>query len=270
MARAALAGQSAAMKPNRIPFALTAIVAGVFASGAPLSASESDDRIETSFAESYVYRTFLKDDSVSTDAKDGVVTLTGTVADESHKALAQDTVAGLPGVKRVENKLETKAEAASGSSDTWIRRKLNLALVFHSHVSANATTIAVKDGIVTLTGEAASSAQRDLTGEYAKDIEGVKEVKNEMTVAAAAEPAQRTAAEKTDDASVTAQIKAALRTHRSTSALKTTIEARHGEVTVSGIAGNAAEKALVGKLVGDVHGVTAVKNQMTVAETKTK
>ena len=31
-------------------------------------------------------------------------------------------------------------------------------------------------------GEAANEAQKDLTTEYAKDVEGVKAVKNEMTV----------------------------------------------------------------------------------------
>ena len=41
----------------------------------------------------------------------------------------------------------------------------------------------MKDGIVSLRGEASSQAQRELTTEYAKDVEGVKEVKNEMTIA---------------------------------------------------------------------------------------
>jgi len=49
-------------------------------------------------------------------------------------------------------------------------------------VSAGKTEVDVKDGIVTLQGEATSQAQKDLTTEYAKDVEGVKEVKNEMTV----------------------------------------------------------------------------------------
>ena len=54
----------------------------------------------------------------------------------------------------------------------------------------------VKDAVVTLRGEASSIAQKELTSEYAKDIDGVKEVKNEMTVAATPEPAERTAGEK--------------------------------------------------------------------------
>ena len=246
------------------PLALAAAAAVVFVISTPVRASETDDKIESSFKKTYVYKTYLKDDAVKAEAKDGVVTLTGTVVEESHKGLAQDTAASLPGVTRVDNKLATKAEVATENADTWIGRKVTLALLFHRNVNASKTTIAVKDGIVTLKGEASSAAQKELTAEYAKDIEGVKELKNEMTVAATPEKPAQTAGEKLDDASITAQVKTALVTHRSTSYLKTKVETRDGEVTLTGIAKNAAEKSLVTKLVSDIQGVTGVKNQMTV------
>jgi hyperosmotically inducible protein len=52
--------------------------------------------------------------------------------------------------------------------------------------------------------------------------------------------------------------------HRSTSVINTTVRTKHGVVTVGGEAQNAAEKALVGKLVADINGVKKVKNRMTV------
>ena len=241
-----------------------AAAAALFISGTPVRASDADDKIESSFKQTYVYQTYLKDDSVKAAAKEGVVTLTGTVSEESHKALAQETAISLPGVTRVDNQLATKAEVAAVNADTWISRKVNLTLFFHRNVSAIKTTVEVKDGIVTLKGVASNAAQKDLTSEYAKDIEGVKEVKNEMTVAAASVVPERTASAKIDDASVNAQVKTALATHRSTSALKIKIVTRKGEVTMTGIAKNAAEKSLVTKLVSDIQGVTSVNNQMTV------
>ena len=252
------------------PLALAAAAAAMLVSSAPVRASETDDRIESSFKKTYVAQTYLKDDAVRVAAENGVVTLTGTVSEESHKALAQETVASLPGVIRVDNKLATKAEAAAENADTWINRKVKLTLLFHRNVSAGKTTVEVKDGTVTLKGEASSTAQKELTAEYAKDIEGVKEVKNEMTVAATPETTEITAGAKVDDASITAQVKTALATHRSTSALKTKVETRKGEVTLTGIAKNAAEKSLVTKLVTDIQGVTGVKNEMTVGEPKTE
>ena len=245
---------------------LAVAAVAMFVAGTPLRASETDDRIESSFTKTYVYNTYLKEDVVRAEARDGVVTLTGTVADECHKTLAQEAVACLPGVIRVDNRLATRAETA----DTWIGRKVKLALLFNLNVYADKTIVEVKDGIVTLKGEASSEAQKVLTAEYAEDIEGVKKVKNEMTVAATPEPAERTAAQVIDDASVTAQVKTALLTHRSTSSVKTTVETRNGEVTLTGTARNAAEKSVVTKLVNDIRGVTRVKNQMTVEQSKTE
>jgi hyperosmotically inducible protein len=247
-----------------------AVTAVTFAIDAPLFASATDDGVEPAFQNTYVYKTYLTDDSIKVEAKDGVVKLNGTVCDESHKALAQETVASLPGVTSVDNQLETKAEVATENADTWIGRKVKFALLFHRNVSGSKTEVEVKDGVVTLKGEASSLAQKELTTEYASDIENVKAVKNEMTVATTPEPTERTASEKIDDASITAQVKMALVTHRSTSAIMTKVVTRDGTVTLTGIAKNEAEKALVTKIVADIQGVTDVKNEMTVEETKTK
>jgi len=247
-----------------------AVAAIVLTSGTPVRASDVDDEIASSFKKTYVYKMYLVDDSIKIESEKGVVTLTGTVSEESHKALAQDTAANLPGVKRVDSQLATKAEAAAEKADVLIGRKVRVTLMFHRNVSADKTTVEVQDGIVTLKGEALSAAQKELTTEYAKDIVGVTEVENEMTVAATPEKMERTAGEKIDDASTTAQVKTALFTHRSTSAMNTKVITRNGEVTLTGIARNAAEKSLVTKLVEDIKGVTSVKNRMTVDEVKTK
>jgi len=229
----------------------------------PVHASKMDNSIESSAKKSYVFKTYLKSDDIKVQSKDGVVVLTGTVSKEHHKALAQETVADLPGVKSVDNRLEVKGERPDEKSDAWISTKVKTTLLFHRSVSA-VTEVNTKDGIVTLKGGADNQAQKDLTTEYAKDVEGVKDVRNEMTVSKTSKKTDRTAGEKVDDASITAQVKMALLFHRSTSALKTKVTTKHGVVTLSGKAGNAAEKDLVTKIVDDVKGVKSVKNQMTI------
>ena len=250
----------------RSVFAVAAAV--VFIASTPVLASETDKDIEPAFKNTYVYRTYLKDDAISTEAKEGVVTLSGTVSDEFHKALAQEAVLSLPGVISVDNQLATKAEVAADNADTWISRKVKFTLLLHRNVNAGQTAVEVNNGIVTLTGQASSVAQKDLTTEYVNDIDGVKVVNNNMTVAAAPVMAEQTAGEKMDDASVIAQVKTALLIHRSTSATKTKVESRDGVVTLTGIAKNAAEISLVTKLVSDIQGVNSVKNEMTVEAAK--
>lgn len=227
-------------------------------------AADTDARIEASARKSYVFRTQLKDDSINVESKDGIVTLTGTVADESHKSLAEDTVKGLPGVQSVDNRLEVKSQPPAEKSDAWITAKVKMALLFHRSVSAT-TQVDTRDGVVTLRGTADNQAEKDLTTQYARDVDGVTRVDNEMTVASNPSRSGSTAGEKIDDASITAQVKFALLANRSTSALRTHVQTSHGVVTLSGNAKDQAEIDLATKLVKDIDGVKNVKNEMTVA-----
>jgi hyperosmotically inducible protein len=257
------------MKTNYliVLFAVTAAVL-VTACNRP-GASVTDDRIEASFKQTYVFKTYLKDDAIKIESKNGDVIMTGTVAEDSHKSLAQETVWGLPEVKNVDNRLEVKGERPPANSDGWLSMKVKTALLFHRNVNTFKTKVYVNEGIVTLQGEASSEAQKELATEYAKDVEGVKDVKNEMTIAKIAEKPGETLGEKIDDASITAQVKVTLMSHRSTSALRTKVTTTQGVVTVSGEAKNHAERDLVSKLVEDVHGVSKVVNDMTIGEVKT-
>jgi len=243
-----------------------AVTAAILVTSVSARASEMDSRIESSAKQTYVFKTYLKDEAINTQSKDGVVTLTGTVTEESQKSLAQETVANLPGVKSVDDQLTIKGERPAENSDGWVGMKVKTALLFHRNVNAFKTVVDVKDGVVTLKGEAASQAQKDLAGEYAKDVFGVKDVKNEMTLAKISDNNGQTLGEKIDDASITAQVKMALLYQHSTSAVKTKVMTNEGVVMVSGIAKNDAEKALVSKLANDINGVKSVVNNMTIAE----
>ncbi len=255
---------------NKYHTLFTLVAGALILTNIDLRADQTDNRIEASAKKSYVFKTYLKDDSIVTESKDGVVTLKGTVAENSHKSLAQDTVEGLPGVKSVDNQLKVQGEIPAEHSDGWLSTKVKSTLLFHRNVSATGTDVYVKNGVVSLRGEASSQAQKDLTTEYAKDVEGVNEVKNEMTVAKTPSSPSETMTERIDDASITAQVKSSLLSHRSTSALKTKVGTKDGVVTLSGTAKNAAEKALVTKLVTDINGVSNVINNMTIEPSVSK
>jgi hyperosmotically inducible protein len=241
-----------------------AVMFGVLFTSVSVRASETDDRIQSSAQDSYVYKTYLKDDSVKTVSNDGVVTLTGTVSEESHKSLAQDTVENLPGVKSVDNQLVVSGQQPAENSDGWLSMKVKGALLFNRNVSAVNTEVYVTDGIVTLKGHADSQAQKDLTGQYAKDIDGIKGIDNQMTIVELTNKPDQDKDNKVDDASITAQVKMAFLTHHSTSAFKTGVETNNGIVTLSGNAINGAGKDMATKVASDINGVTNVVNNMTI------
>jgi len=237
-----------------------------------LLASEMDDRIEASAKQSYVFKIYLTNDDVHIQSHEGVVTLTGTVSEDSHKLLAGETLANLPGVKSFDNQLLVKSEIPALNPDAWLSTRVKSTLLFYRSFRTSEIEVFAKDGTVTLRGKATSQAQKDLATEYAKDIEDVKEVNNEMVVASIPVQAdKKTMGEKIeavgdsiDDASITALVKTTLLYHRSTSAVKTTVATKDGVVTLTGTAGSIAEKDLTTKFVNDVHGVKRVVNTMTV------
>lgn len=241
-----------------------AVIFAVVLTGTSVRASETDDRIQSSAKDSYVFRTYLKDDSIRTISNDGMVTLTGTVSEESHKSLAQKTVESLPGVKSVDNQLVINGDQPPVNSDGWLSMQVKWALLYNRNVSAVNTQVFVTDGVVTLKGQADSQAQKDLTGEYAKDIDGVKGVDNQMTIGETVNQPNQNKDNKIDDASITAQVKMAFLTHHSTSAFKTGVETTNGVVTLSGSAATSAGKDMATKVAGDINGVSSVVNNMNI------
>jgi hyperosmotically inducible protein len=247
------------------------------------ASSDTDRKIEDAAKSSYNYQTVLEN-NVKVKVNDGVVTLTGTVFDKDQAALAVDTVENLPGVVAVKNEIKVESKYPE-KSDAWIAFKIRGTLLVKANVSATSTKVAVEGGNVLLTGTAENLAQKELTTEYAKSIEGVKSVRNEIIVKeqvamvddSKADKADRTktgspqtltVGEKIDDASITTQVKFALLQHKSTSALKTKVTTIDGVVRITGDAANDAEKALVTKLASDVRGTKSVNNEMTVKPVK--
>ena len=239
---------------------LSALLVIIASPIALLASSTVDRKIEDAAKASYNYRTVLED-HVKVKASDGVVTLTGTVQDKDDRDLAADTVENLPGVVSVNNQIKVEPTYPE-HSDAWMAFKIRSRLLVKGEVSAASTKVAVVNGNVTLTGTAENEAQKELTTAYAKDIDGVKMVTNELVVSGTA-PSQ-TVGESIDDASITTQVKFALLSHKSTSALKTKVVTTDGVVRVTGDAKSDAEKALVSKLAHDVRGTKSVTNDMIV------
>ena len=229
--------------------------------GLPLQAASQDQRIESSAKSSYNFMTYLKDDNIKVSSSEGVVTLTGTVTREHHRSLAEETVEGLAGVKRVNNQLTVIGDQPTEHSDAWMTMKVKGVLAFHKNVSASDTEVNTEGGVVTLTGKADTESQKQLTSEYARDVDGVLEVRNNTVVTP---HPHRSMGTKVDDSSITAQIKTTLLFHKSTHTLATKVTTKDGVVTLHGEAKNGAERDLVTKLAEDIEGVKLVHNRMTV------
>lgn len=182
--------------------------------------------------------------------------------------------------------------------DSWITTKVKSELAAHKGVSAMRTKVETNDGIVTLSGHANSEAERELAERYARGVEGVRSVENDITVmprsgssnsssgSGASENAtggsnsgnnraeeddqNRGIGDKAlgtiDDAGITSRVKTALAGDRGTSAMRIKVMTADGIVTLRGTARSEAEKDLAERLAAEAKGVKSVDNQIRVEE----
>jgi hyperosmotically inducible periplasmic protein len=131
----------------------------------------------------------LKDVSASQDRDKGVVTLSGHVAADGDKAQAESIARSIAGGEVVSNQIavlppgdESRAKAINSDLDKGIESNLDAALVENRlHESVK---YAVKNDVVTLTGEVDSQSKRARAQTVASAVPNVQQVVNELQVKA--------------------------------------------------------------------------------------
>ncbi len=129
----------------------------------------------------------LNDVSVSQDRDKGVVTLGGNVAAEADKGRAESIAKSVAGTQVISNQIgvrpngdESTAKKVDSDLDSAIDKNLSAALV--QRKLKHDVSYDVKNGVVTLKGNADSQAQRTLIEKLASAVPNVKQVVNEMEV----------------------------------------------------------------------------------------
>ncbi len=72
---------------------------------------------------------------------------------------------------------------AQAENDDAIRGKVEAAVAGDPNLQGNTIMVDTKDGVVLLSGEVSSEAQREAAGAAAASVEGVSKVMNELAVA---------------------------------------------------------------------------------------
>jgi hyperosmotically inducible protein len=126
----------------------------------------------------------VKGREVSVDTmKGGVVHLRGKVDSPEAKAAAEEVTKGIEGVQSVKNDLQVVAPAARKMVDTKdadIDKAVKARLAKDAQVKK--VDVRTDAGVVTLTGEVPSIVASAKASEMARNVTGVKSVKNELTV----------------------------------------------------------------------------------------
>ena len=133
--------------------------------------------------------------SIDTDVNDGVVVLNGEVENEVDKALAEELVVSLEGVKAVKNNLTVGKDAAGKQEsvkernqflatlrDAKIATVVKTRLLLESEVSGTGINVNVENGKVILKGKVKSDAEKDLAIQIAKNTNDARDVEDQLQV----------------------------------------------------------------------------------------
>ena len=129
----------------------------------------------------------FKDVSVSQDRDNSVITLGGRVSANGDKSQAESIAKSSAGAEVVSNQIavtplgsENAAKAVNSDVDGGIEKNLDAALIQNKlHESVK---YAVKNSVVTLTGEVDSQSKRRQAAKVAASVPNVQQVVNELQV----------------------------------------------------------------------------------------
>jgi hyperosmotically inducible protein len=172
------------------------LMAQQYASGEPKSEAQTapttigteidDTAITTKVKTALLADDYVKGLDIKVETRKGVVQLSGYVDSQEQINKAIAITKGIKGVKHVDNKMMVKGgEASVGEKidDSIISTKVKAALAADDSIK-NSTDIAVEthEGKVQLSGYANDKAQLNRAVQIARDVEGVKNVVNKISI----------------------------------------------------------------------------------------
>lgn len=271
-------------------------------SGATAAAGDREDSqerspawITTKIQSQYFIDTEVKPWNVDvTTRRDGTVTLRGEVDNAAAREAAERIARQTDGVTRVVNQLRVEGEreeaapARGGNEeqpdrtaqaetdlehpDTWLTAKVQAKFFMDREVKGRNIDVDTQDGVVTLTGEVETPAQRRQAVALANNTEGVRSVNDQLRLEAATDADQTAAAGTSgrsnervvEDAWITTIVQSKFFLDGDIKGRDINVDTRNGIVTLQGEVENETEKLAAQAIAEETDGVGRVVNQLAV------
>jgi osmotically-inducible protein OsmY len=183
---------------------------------------------------------------------DGIVTLSGYADTYYGKRKAEEIAESVKGVLAVVNEIDVSPYTRTARE---IQNDIVLALAQNPVTEFYEIAIQVSDGVVTLSGEVDSYAERQVAEEIADDVKGVRDVRNLIRYDVVTDR---------PDSDIAADIQYRLRAEASIDSALVTVSVDQGRVTLAGKVASSVEKTEAAAEAWVVPGVKTLTNNIQV------
>ena len=191
------------------------------------------------------------------------------------------------GVRTSDQVKAAASKAGHQLADSWLTTKIQAQYFADDDIKARHINVSTRDGVVTLTGFVEGPPQRDLAVQIARTTDGVRQVNDQLGIAASKQERQAVATSGTgpttpdaqteagnaanapppitsDDAQVTARVQSKFFVDDRVRGRRVEVAARNGVVTLSGEVADEEERAQALLLARTAQGVTRVEDHLTI------
>lgn len=191
---------------------------------------------------------------IGVTAKDGIVTLTGTVNSYAKKSEAEMAAKNVAGVKAVVEKIELKIGTDwAKKDDNEIATEVLNALKWNWEVPNDRLKVKVEKGWITLDGELTWNFQKEAAKNSVKNLLGVTGVTNNIAIKA-----------ESHDKIEKAKVEEALSRNWSINTQDIHVSVSGTKVTLSGTVNSWYQKDEAGRIAWSTPGVWSVDNELEV------
>jgi len=215
---------------------------------------KSDSEIERDVRDELKWDPDLDASDIAISVKDGVVTLAGFTHSYADRLEAESAAKRVAGVKAVANDIEVRLPSIDQRPDPDIARDAVAALKQELPISHEKIKAVVKDGWITLEGDAEWQYQKTAAENAVRKIKGVKGVINVITVKPNLEPAE-----------IKSKIMDAFKRNAEVDADHISVEANGGEVVLKGTVRSWIEREEAERVAWSAPGVTRVDDRIVVS-----
>jgi len=214
---------------------------------------KSDSQLRLDVLDELKWQPTVDASHIDVTAKNGVVTLTGSVSRYAEQMEAEHIAKRVLGVVAVTNDIEVRLTPASERTDTEIANSAVNALTWHTWIPHDRIETTVRDGWVTLKGSVDWQYQRVSAQEAVSHLDGVTGITNLIALTTKPQP--------TD---IAGKIESAFKRCAEVDARHVKVKAHENTVVLEGSVSSPLELAEAERVAWAAPGVTKVDNRLII------